>query len=252
VIAELYKFAIGNERWTYTNAQSPIVYQFEQYEPIYVTRDRIHGTEQLARVAIKIRLPRDAGLAARFQPRPPSRVCQLTVFQQTPAGTAAIYVGRVLGVQFRGSEAVVDCESLATSLKGAGLRRHYQARCPFTLYDRNCGVDRAQFRVVTTLDAVSGRDLTAAAFGNKPDGWFTGGDVEFGGLPERRDVIAHNGNTITLSAPLTEAAAGDEVRAFAGCDHTPSDCKDQFSNFDRYGGIPHFSETNPFGGTAIF
>lgn len=255
MIVELYRFSIGPETFLYAAAQQPVTYQSETYEPTPIARDRIRGTEELARAPIKIRMPRDAEFAARWQPRPPTRVAEVRVFQIDDAAPAPaiVYVGRVLDVANKGSQAIADCEPLITSLKSSGLRRHYQYRCPHALYDHNCRVPRVDYRVTATITAIDGFSLTAAEFADKPDGWFQGGDIEYGSPAERRSIIAHTGDTITLSAPLADIATGDELFAYAGCDHVPEVCRDRFNNFINYGGTPWIPlGKNPYGSNPVF
>lgn len=252
MIVELYRFVIGTERFLYTTAQRPVTHQGEEYDPVYIRRDAVKGTSELARAALKIRMPRDAAFAARFAPAPPTDVAEVEIFQQDDVATAAIWVGRVLTVARKGSEAVADCEPIHTSLRRAGLRRHYQKRCPHTLYDDGCRAPRQDFRVEATLTAVNGTALTAAEFDAQPDGFFTGGDVELGSLPERRAIIDHVGDTITLNAPIADAAAGDAITAFAGCDHSFATCVSKFANEENYGGMPFIPTKNPFGSDPVF
>lgn len=249
---ELYKFVVGNERYLHTTAQQPVTYQSEEYAPTYIRRGSLKGTTELARQSLKIRLPRDAPIATRFAGGPPTAVTEVEIYAQDDAATALVYLGRVLTIARQGSEAHADCEPIYTSMRQAGLRRHYQKQCPHTLYDAQCRADRAAFRVDATLSAVNGVEWSATAFGNKPDGWFTGGDIEWGTLPERRAIVAHTGDTITLASALAEAAAGDDVAAFAGCDHSFATCRDKFANEVNYGGMPYIPRKNPFGSDPIF
>jgi len=254
VIVELYRLSIGNEAWRYTTAQQALTHNGEEYEPVYCKRDALKSTGEVARSGVKIYLPRDADFVTRFAPTPPTDEAEVEIYQRDDSGTALVWLGRALTVSRKGSQAEIACDSIFSSMKTAGLRRPYQKPCPHALYDHNCRVTRANFRVDATLTAVgsSALTLTATAFAGQPDGWFTGGDIEWGALPERRLIVGHSGDTITLATPLGDAVAGDAVVAFAGCDHTFATCRDKFANKANYGGMPFIPTQNPFGSDPVF
>jgi hypothetical protein len=88
-----------------------------------------------------------------------------------------------------------------------------------------------------TLSAVSGLDVTAAAFAIAPlpldGGWleWTRGD----GLVERRSIMAHSGDTVTLLYGAAALAAGLAVTARPGCPRTWAACEAR-GNTINYGG----------------
>jgi len=253
VIAELYRFTLAGTSYFFADAQSPIVYQNQEYRPEYIRRDAIKGTSEIARSGQKIRLARDNEFAALFVGPPPTRVAEVDIFRQEDGTTALIYSGRVLTVTRRGSEAVADCQSIFASLRQTGVRRHYQRQCTHTLYEPNsCRVNRSEFQVQATLSAIDGVSVSADAFDTKPDGWFTGGELKWGQAPELRSIVAHNGDTITIGAPIPDAEAGDTVSAFAGCDHLFTTCRDKFDNEENYGGFLAIPRRNPFGSDPVF
>jgi len=249
---ELYRFAIHGEVFAYTTSSVPEVHAGETYEPSYVERDRLNTTESIARSSIKIQLPRDAGIATRYVALPPTTITEVQVYAREDEVTGLIYLGRLMTVARSGSTAVLSCEPIYTSLKTAGLRRRYQRLCPYALYDEECGVDPANFQVSDSINAIASNTVTATAFSGKPDGWFVGGYVEAGSGPERRSIVAHSGDTLTLTAPLLEPQAGDPIDAYAGCDHTKSTCKDKFNNIANHGGLPWIPRKNPFGTDPVY
>lgn len=252
MIVELYKFTIGAETHLYTTAQAEVTYNGDTYVPTYVRREGGKGTESTARTSVRLYMARDAGIVVRFAPGPPSQTVELEVYQQSETTTALVYLGRVLDVDNRGSESTLHCESIHTSLKTAGLRRRHQVLCPYALYDSECGVNADSFKTTASLTATTADTLTASEFSAKADGYFTGGYIEWGTLPERRAIIAHTGDTVTLSHPLTGPQSGDNVEAYAGCDHTFTTCGEKFNNAINHGGMPWLPRKNPFGPDLIF
>jgi uncharacterized phage protein (TIGR02218 family) len=251
MIIELYRFSVGSEVFGYTNHAEEVDYNGQIYEPAYVRRDSIKGTEQIARSGIKVRLARDAGIAALYVGTPPTQVGQLDLYQQNDANTFLIWTGRLMAPERSGSEVIFNCEPIFTSLKRAGLRAHYQTSCRHALYDHNCTVIRDSRRTDATVTAVNGNKITAAEFGALASGFLTSGYLEYGNGPVLRSIVEHAGDTITLDSPLA-IEIGETVRVFDGCDHLFATCRDKFNNEENFGGFPFIPRINPFGDTPIF
>ena len=64
-------------------------------------------------------------------------------------------------------------------------------------------------------------------------------------------ILAHSGNSVTLSALLSGLAVGVAFEAFAGCDRTLATCQAKFGNAINFGGFPWIPAKNPFTGDAI-
>ncbi|MEX2524439.1 MAG: phage BR0599 family protein [Gammaproteobacteria bacterium] len=247
---ELYRFVVAGLVFGYTTSPSKVTHDGQDYDPIYVRRNEIEHTEEIARARISVRLPRDAGVAALFVGGAPATVMELDIFQQDDEATVVIWTGRVLTAAWSGSEVVLQCEPIFSSMKRTGLHARYQKLCRHALYDDNCKVVRNDFRVLATLTARTDLTLSAAEFDTKEDGWFIAGYVEYGN--QRRAIVDHAGDTITLSSPLIDSEVGEDVAAFAGCAHDRQTCIDKFDNVVNYGGMPFIPRINPFGSDPVF
>ncbi len=74
-----------------------------------------------------------------------------------------------------------------------------------------------------------------------------GGSIVVGNA--ERTIIYHNGDTAIINRPFrTNVAAGDSFRAYRGCDHTASICREIFENIINYGGRQHMPVKNPYTG----
>lgn len=73
--------------------------------------------------------------------------------------------------------------------------------------------------------------------------------VRVAGVP--RMILAHSGDSVTLSALLSGLAVGVAFEAFAGCDRTLATCQAKFGNAINFGGFPWIPAKNPFTGDAI-
>lgn len=253
---ELYQFVRGGQSWRYTSADEDKVVSGITYSSATLTRTKFEQNQEMSRNPITITMDKNAAFVQQYRGAPPSDVIQLTVFRyhEGDAEVVTVWMGRVANVKFRERVAEVRCEPVFTSMKRPVLRRRYQTTCPHVLYGAQCGVSSASFEVTTDLLSVSGNTLTASAFGTKPDGYFSGGyvDWEVNGNLERRFIVNHVGQNLTINLPFGGMPSNATVRAFPGCDHVLATCNDKFNNVDNYGGQPFYPTKNPMNGTPIF
>lgn len=248
---ELYCFALGAQRWTYTSGQSAITYQSETYAPAAIRRSGIEQGNEINRAGLEITLPRDNPLAGLLVASPPEGVVSVTIYRMHAgdAETIVLWKGRVGGARMSGSELALKCEPVATSLKRTGLRARYQLICRHALYSAACGALADSYRVDGTVAAVTGATVQVAAAASKPDGYFVAGMLQTNN--SSRMIVGHTGVNLTLVAPMPSLAPGMAVRLYAGCDHSVAVCRDRFGNLDNYGGFPFIPLKNPFTGDAF-
>lgn len=251
---ELYRFALGPQRWTFTSGQTAVVYLSETYAPAPIRRSGIEQGNEINRSGLEITLPRDNPLAALFISSPPEGVVSVTLYRfhasDTATETIVLWKGRVGGARLSGSELVLKCEPVATSLKRPGLRARYQLICRHALYSAGCGALAATYRVDGTVAAVSGTAIQVAAAASQPDGYFVAGMLTTANAGSRM-IVGHSGINLTLVAPMPGLTAGMDVQLYAGCDHSVATCRDRFSNLANFGGFPFIPVKNPFTGDAI-
>jgi uncharacterized phage protein (TIGR02218 family) len=164
-----------------------------------------------------------------------------------------IYSGRVLGINHQENEAIIKTESLTTVILKAVLQRYYQVQCPHVLYGQGrgkCNVDKTAFMQTVNLAGVSGSTLTGSAFASKPDGYFSGGWIDYapsGDELQRRFIRSHVGGNVIVDRSFIEMPGGATVIAYPGCDHMlEGDCKTTFNNTINNGGFPYMPLLNPF------
>lgn len=151
--------------------------------------------------------------------------------------------------------------TLASSMKRGGLRLSWSRNCNLMLYGRGCLVNKATY--ATTLTAptvVDGITLSSAAADALPDGWFSGGFVEWqweSGLIERTAIETHVGAVLTLLGSTQgmqhaiDEAAGSFI-AYPGCNRTPGVCHTKFGNSANFGGVEYMQGKSPFSGEPVF
>lgn len=119
-------------------------------------------------------------------------------------------------------------------------RNLYQAGCLHTLYDTDCGIDRATFASASSIVTASRTALTCGL--SQPDGYFDMGYIVFTGgalTGTRRTVKAQIGGALALLNPLPMVPGiGDTFTAYPGCAKTQAVCTSKFSNLSNFRGFP--------------
>jgi len=251
---ELFEFGLGARQWRYTSAQIAQTHVGHHYAPVSIQRSALEQGAELQRLTLTVTIARDDDVAAQWRAAPPDGVMSLTIYRRhlsdPTAETIVAWKGRVTGCRFMGGCAELSCEPVATSLKRPGLRARYSLLCRHPLYSAGCGVAKESFAAVGAVGAVSGVTVTIEAAGGQPSGFFVAGMLKTADGAARM-IVAHTGNTITLTAPFPGLSAGMTVTLYAGCDHSLAHCRDRFGNLANFGGFPFIPGKNPFAGDAI-
>lgn len=260
---ELYHFARGITEYRFTSAKDAIEHDGYTWEPALLNRSAFDLGDDGARSAIKIQCVRDFPVAELFRVRPPDEVVLFTLHRLHANETTAsivVWMGRVLGAEWRGAIAEMACEPVSSAMTRPGLRRLYSRSCPHDLYGANCKANRNLFMATVTLTGVtvtaSGTQIHSdelSYWASSP--WFAGGYVEYtrpDGITERRQALSNADDYIVISAGIDGLAAGVEVRAYFGCDHTMGTCRIRFDNLANYGGFPFIPGKNPLSGSTIY
>lgn len=260
---ELYHFTQGVAEWLYTSAATDYADETDYdsntssrvYQAIPITRSSIGATEEAARNALTLTVPRNISLAELFRVAVPSEVIHVTVRRVHRGDTSdpiVVWVGRVLGCAFEGASAKISCEPISVAQRRTGLSRLFTVGCPWALYGAGCGLDKAAYATATTVLSASGLVLTVA---DVESGFnYAGGFVEWenaDGITERRAIESHTGTALTLMQQFPGVAASDPVTVYPGCDHTLATCDTQFDNSANYGGFPWMPAKNPYDGNPL-
>lgn len=260
---ELYTFTRGALVWRYTSTDQDISIGGNTYTSVIIDRDKLTQSQDPGKNSINLQCTYDLPFLEQYFDSPPSDTIILTIQRYHLTDVAeeivTIWKGRVINVNFRTDEAEISCEPLFTAMKRPALRRFYQKLCPHTLYGPWCGLAKATYLTTATLTGLSadGLVLTSSSFtgAGKPDGFFTGGTVEFlnGTVLDKRFILNHVGTNITINIAINDLVNGDSVDAYPGCDHTLPTCVIKFTNEENYGGQPYRpNDKNPMGGTPVF
>ena len=246
---ELYDFENNSNHYRYTSGPVLVAYGGYTYVPETIQRGELEMSENAFRNELEIKINRDNVFIRRFIQAPLEGMVNLIVYRGHGINFVTFWVGVVSQVKFNSEEVTITATPRTSSLLRTGLRRKYQKLCNYPLYAVGCGVNLDSFKVVGTIDTISGFTITSSAFATKANDWFKAGKIVVGDA--ERLITTHTGNTITANRGIVEAVVGNSFTAYAGCSHTMNICTDKFNNLINYGGQPWIPTKNPFSGDPI-
>ena len=266
----LYFFKWGDHAssyYAYTDAEEPVSYAGKTYNPIPIGREKIKASGSLDKTTLKVETTLDSEIAQLYLTGGPSHQTTLTIYQGHVGSTdfKAVFMGRLVGLEPRGPLVEISAEPASTSMRGPGLRRHFQYGCPFVLYHKTtCKADPDAVKKSATVSAYGKADITLAA------GWnelitlakFRNGYITWtaaGGQTEIRTIIEATATAITLTRKLSNITVGTTLTIYPGCNHQVSDCTDLHvelgtgnPNIVNFGGQPYIPVKNPIGLTGQY
>lgn len=268
----LYQFVEGDQVWRFTSRASDWTSAASEggalrWEAAATSHGDVVQTSEIERGRLELTWPLSHPFARRFLAPLGNRPVTLTIFrghEQVLGETVAHWKGRIVGAEVEGVRILLNCESVFSTLRRAGVRAKYQRLCRHALYGRGCGLDIAFHWQTGTVTSASGNALTIPEAAGQPAGWFRGGVLRFGA--QLGFITGQVGPTLTLSRPMPELAAalaapeidpetGDPFPLVAdiapGCDLRAATCAAKFGNLPNFGGFPEIPGRNPFGGSSI-
>ncbi|GAB3755194.1 phage BR0599 family protein [Lysobacter olei] len=265
----LFVFTRQGLTWRYASSDRDIVIGGNTYLAAQIERSEIKVTAERAkdRLTIKLAYVRDPAapefpvtqpLGDNWHPYIPSDpvhvVCLSTHVGDTDP-PAVEWMGVVTQPKFGDVELELICEPTNGYARARNQGPKWQRGCWKTVYSeglRGCNLSRDAFKVDGTLTAVAGLTVTAAAFATAPlplvGGYLTWTRTD--GLEERRSIMAHTGDTVTLLYGAADLAGGMAVTARPGCPRTWAACEAR-SNTVNYGGSVYKPVKNPMDGVSM-
>jgi uncharacterized phage protein (TIGR02218 family) len=262
---ELYSFGYLTSEWNYTSGDVEFydTVTSKTYSPISVVRGNLEFGSDFSRGSLELSMQYDTPFMDLFRTAAPSGVVSMTVrkVHRLDGDTEIITVwkGRVLNVNWVGSEAQLTCQPIRASLLRFGLRRQFQFNCSHVLYGAGCAVDGTEFDVTGNVTAVSGSSVSVAGVSAFAANYFAGGYIEYTNsaliTPERRMITSNpgGGNSLVLVSPPLNLVIGTSAIVHPGCDHSLTTCDAKFDNSANFGGFPHTPvNKGPFSGETIY
>jgi len=246
---ECYWFSCGGNSWRYTR-ESAVTLNGFQYEPETITITEIDQNQEARAGSIKVTLPLDNPVAELFKGLISPRPVSLVVFhgQQGETEFGVGFTGMVASAK-RQDVCELTCVTENDTMKQDLPGLHYQVQCPRDLFSDGCKLSKTEWQTLGTLDGVNGSILSSPAFATKPDGWFSGGWLDWNG--RSMAIVAHVGKDVTLFFPMEGLASGSNVVAYPGCQGTEAVCAEKFGNLVNHLGFARIPSKNPFGEGGI-
>ena len=261
---DLYYFRYGSQAnafYAYTDAEQEVTHDDVVYQPIPIKRGNFTASGTLDKAVLSINVPINVGIAELFRVYPPGQVVTLVVRQghvnDPDVEYPVIWTGRVIQCERDGSEAILSCEPVATSMRRSGLRRHYQLSCPHVLYGPKCKASKQAATITVPIINLTGTRVTLQ------DGWsgsinpqkYIGGMIEWNpgaGLERRTILRIIDLKTLVLAGPTTGLTAGKNLDVILGCNHQmgvgpqpDGDCLPLHNNIHNFGGHAWIPTSNP-------
>lgn len=240
----------GLTEYFYTNGDVSVTYDGDVYAPATIKRGSTEYNSSLDAHVMKVQFSTANTILAQYIAQNPIDIVWIEISRlfrdQDPLEASVVFIGQIKSVSFKGVMAEAECVGFEHFLKMGIPKLRYQINCNHRLFDGQCGegLTKADWKVSAevTLDATK-TILTAAAFGEEDDGYFTGGLVEFEG--EKRTVTDHTGTAITLNFKMVNLVSTDTVDVYPGCDGRIETCRDKFDNEANFLGFPFIPQDNP-------
>lgn len=252
----LFEFSYGTlstAKYRYTDADHDIVFSGETFIAVPIKAPPIMLSGKLDRSNLKVQIASNLALANVFRGYPPSVPVSLVMreghLSDGDEEFLVSWMGTVKSSTRTGTVMDLTCEPVDSSLKRPGLRIHYQVQCPLMLYSPECAASRAAATVTTTIDTVTGADVTLAP------GWngafdpikFRGGVLEWTGPTgkEIRGILNGFDEGIRVSGLISGLTTGMTVSVVLGCNKLMTDCEFLHNNILNYQGDPWIPLSNP-------
>jgi hypothetical protein len=249
---ELYDIAMGLTHWRLASGGEDVEYMGHTYESAPCERTEIEQTGEIPKDGIEVNLPRGHALGVICIAGVPEEEITLILYRLHGAFSVTYFRGFMTNMKFDGDAIpIAFFEPRSSDLPFVGGRRRCMRICGHKLYGYRCGVDKEAYKIIDTIDTISGITITATEFGITAYDFSSGGEIIVG--TARRTIVSHAGITITINRPFgSDVLAGDAFSAYPGCDHTPTTCDTDYSNIDNYGGLAFLPTKNLYAGDLIY
>lgn len=260
----LYQFVQGETVWRFTSRASDWIVVDGEDETVWTAAAVSHGdvvqSNDIVRSTLEVVFPLSHEFARRFLAPPSSSIMTLTIFrghEAAPDDTVAHWKGRVLGGEAEGRRITLNCESVFSTIRRAGVRAKYQSLCRHVLYRGGCGLSIESHFVEGQVTGITGLVITVPEAAAQADNWYAAGVLRFG--QQYGFILEHVGSALRLSSPIPEMVAAFEdpevetvlVDIAPGCDLRDVTCEGKFGNLLNFGGFPDIPGRNPWGGKSV-
>lgn len=234
-----FRFQSGSTFYRYTTAEITLTVDGQSFTPDVMSVEALELKPNQSDQRLAVLTRRDLPVVSLLyvtRPRVNLRIYQ--VQRDDLTAWQVYWTGAVVGVSLRDDEARIIVDAGTGRIDGLLAPQMFGASCQWVLGRAWCPVDITPHTFAGTLTAVGGggKQLTAAAWAGKGDGYFVNGHVQ---TPDGRAevVTAYDTATgqVTLKSALTGLGVGDSATAVAGCDGARSTCEGRFGSATNAG-----------------
>lgn len=256
----LYTFKLGAIRWNYNTSSETIIRNNIKYKTIK------GGLSDRGFIVS------DGGISDKFTLTAPATIEIARVFPSMPPGSRLtlevanthLQTEEVVPAFWGGVDTVTEktaatVEIIAipneTMTNRMGVTLVYSRTCGAMIYDHQCKVNKELYKVRTTLQQIAVSAVTISEAANHPDGWFSGGFIEYtdsNGELDRRYIEQHIGAELNLWGETQGLNPGQIISLYAGCNGSPDACANKFNNSLNRQAFDHLQGWSPFDGSQIF
>ncbi len=245
---EIYRFLGTTGTFNYTSANVPVQYGADTFEPVSIQRSEISLGDVTDAQDVNITIPITTELVKQygFDIPPPNLFVQVFRMHGVEGTPTPWLTAQVTSIVMQDGVAKLVAPSVFNAALSTDFPTlYYQSQCNHILYSSRCGVDRNDFKLDATITSITDRThLIIEGADANADGYFTAGEIVTS--TERRLIVAHTGNNITLNYPFKNLSVGDSITLYAGCDLNINTCKNKFNNLANFFGFPYTPSLNPF------
>lgn len=176
-----------------------------------------------------------------------TKLSLLKCFMDTPGvvvGTVEMFTGYVDVKDGGGLEMSWEVKSSVQKLNVDYPKDKYYPTCPYSLYDKGCGLNVDNYITFGTITSVNNyQDFNTNI--SKPDGYYEQGGIEWlsgplAGVVAPIKTSTNSNGRIVMLIPLDAAPeVGNTFKVYPGCNKTPSTCKEKFNNFLKNRATPY-------------
>ena len=243
---ELYEFVGTIETFRITNNNQDYEFGGDTYFAVPLTRSELVVNAGSNAPELSITVPITLDLISKyvFQVAPQELDLTVTRVHVESGDFDTYWSGPVTAFSVKERLVTMRCPSKLGVLMEYKLPTiRYQPYCNNVLYDTVCNIPASSYLKVGTLSTINntGKILTVSAAGlpDVADQWARGGEIVNTDNGERRMIIDHVGNTLTILWPFSiNTAVAANIGVYAGCDHSIATCSAKFINWDNFNGMP--------------
>lgn len=249
----LYEFNTADTTYRFTDYPVSITGNSLIWEPFPIKHTESKQSNELSKNSMTVTIPIGGTFASLFIGWSLDEIVTFTLYRGHfgATDTRVNWKGRIAGHKLKDGVLELNCESIFTSMRRAGIRARYQRSCRHALYSPGCNLNKDDFSLAGVLvSAISGLTLTIPDASSKPDNWFTGGAIRFHDGSYRM-IERHSSSTIIIDRASRVLTGGVVVTLYPGCDRTIATCKNKFNNLVNNGSFKWIPVKNPMGGSSI-